>query len=401
MHKFIEQALNKLRAQLDEVDNTSLFNQKKVLDAFRKNRIALRHFAPSTGYGYDDVARDTLNSLYADVFCCEDAIVSPMIASGTHALTIAMFGLLRPGNTLLFATGTPYDTLNDVIFGVGNGSLKDYGIKCELVSLKNGKPDIEKIKSSCKLLKPDVVMIQRSRGYDMRPALSVKQIDEICAIAASNKAITLVDNCYGEFTETVEPTICADVIVGSLIKNPGGGIAPTGGYICGKKFAINMIEGRLTAPSIGREVGSYAGDYRPFYQGLFLSPHTVAQSIKTAMLFSEVFGSLGYETMPRTGEKYDDIICSIKFGDADKLIEFCRAVQSASPIDSFAAPEPWDMPGYNDKVIMAAGAFVQGSSIELSCDAPIRPPYIAYLQGGLTFEHGIIAIEECLKAIGY
>ncbi|MCH5162611.1 MAG: methionine gamma-lyase family protein [Clostridiales bacterium] len=399
MNKHIEIALEKLKPQFEKVEETSLFNQRKVLDAFRKNRVALRHFAPSTGYGYDDASRDTLNRLYADVFGAEDGIVSPMIASGTHALTIAMFGLLRPNSTLLFATGKPYDTLNDVIFGDGNGSLKDYGIKCELVPLKDGRPDLKTISKACAKFNPRVVMIQRSRGYDMRPALSVDDIKSICNIAAENNAMTLVDNCYGEFTEKTEPTACADVIVGSLIKNPGGGIAPTGGYICGKARAIQMIEGRLTAPSIGREVGSYAGDYRPFYQGLFLAPHTVAQSVKTAMLFSEVFSSLGYETLPKTGESYDDIICSIKFGDPDKLISFCRAVQSASPIDSFAAPEPWDMPGYNDKIIMAAGAFVQGASIELSCDAPIRPPYVAYLQGGLTFEHGIIALEECLKAI--
>ncbi|MDE7464716.1 MAG: methionine gamma-lyase family protein, partial [Clostridiales bacterium] len=296
MNKIIESALNKLRPQFNEVEDTALFNQRKVLDAFRKNRIALRHFAPSTGYGYDDVARDTLNTLYADVFSGEDAIVSPMIASGTHALTVAMFGLLRPGHTLLFATGPPYDTLNDVIFGDGNGSLKDYGIKCEIVPLKDGKPDLGAIERACGKLKPNVVMIQRSRGYDMRPALSVDTIEKICGIAKKCKAVTLVDNCYGEFTEKDEPTRCADVIVGSLIKNPGGGIAPTGGYICGKSAAIKMIEGRLTAPSIGREVGSYAGDYRPFYQGLFLAPNTVSQSIKTAMLFSEVFGSLGYET---------------------------------------------------------------------------------------------------------
>ncbi len=399
MNEIIRKAIEKLQPLFKDTDGIALKNQRKVLDAFRKNRIALRHFAPSTGYGYDDAARDTLNRLYADVFGGEDAIVSPMIASGTHALTIAMFGLLRPDNTLLFATGTPYDTLNDVIFGEGKGSLKDYGIKCEIVPLKDGRPDLAAIERACADIRPNVVMIQRSRGYDMRPALSVDIIKKICTVAKKHGAISLVDNCYGEFTEIEEPTVCADAIVGSLIKNPGGGIAPTGGYICGKTSAIEMIEGRLTAPSIGREVGSYAGDYRMFYQGLFLSPHTVAQSIKTAMLFSEVFGSLGYETMPKTGEQYDDIICSIKFGDADKLIGFCRAVQSASPIDSFAAPEPWDMPGYNDKVIMAAGAFVQGSSIELSCDAPIRPPYVAYLQGGLTFEHGIIALEECLKAV--
>ncbi len=400
--ELIDRSLKKLEGSFRGIDDIALFNQRKVLDAFIENRIALRHFSPTTGYGYDDTARDTLNKLFACVFGAEDAIVSPMIASGTHALTVAMFGLLRPRQTLLFATGTPYDTLNDVIFGEGIGSLKDFGIDCVTVPLnKNGAPDYTAIARACDELDPSVVMIQRSRGYEMRPALSVAQIEKISGIARRNgkTPFVLVDNCYGEFTDTTEPTFCADAVVGSLIKNHGGGIAPTGGYICGTKKAIAAIEGRLTSPSIGREVGSYAGDYRPFYQGLFLAPHTVAQSIKTAMLFSEAFSSLGYETMPKTGESYNDIICSVKFGDKDKLISFCRAVQSVSPIDSFALPEPWDMPGYNDRVIMAAGAFVQGASIELSCDAPIRPPFIAYLQGGLTFEHGRIALEKCLNEI--
>ncbi len=399
MNELIEKALDFLQPQFKKTDEIALFNQRKVLNAFIENRIALRHFAPTTGYGYDDVGRDTLNKLFADVFESKDAIVSPLITSGTHALTIALFGLLRPGQTLLFATGNPYDTLNDVIFKVGNGSLKDFGIDCVTVPLKDGKPDLDAIKKAERVHKPFVVMIQRSRGYEMRPALSVSTIEKITETAHAVGAKVLVDNCYGEFTEETEPSSFADAVVGSLIKNPGGGIAPTGGYICGTKEAIGMIEGRLTAPSIGREVGSYAGDYRLFYQGLFYAPHTVAQSIKTAMLFSEVLTRLGYNTMPKTGEAYDDIICSIQFGDKDKLIEFCRTIQSASPIDSFAAPEPWDMPGYNDQVIMAAGAFVQGASIELSCDAPIRPPYTAYLQGGLTFEHGIIALEKYLETL--
>lgn len=399
MHRLITSAIGELKDRFASIDDVALENQRKVLDAFIKNRIALRHFAPTTGYGYDDVGRDTLNRLFADVFGTEDAIASPLIASGTHALTVALFGLLRPNMTLLCATGKPYDTLNDVIFGDGIGSLKDFGVKCVIIPLSDGVPDMKAIARECNKLKPDVVMIQRSRGYDMRPALSVTQIGDIASVARSNcSARILLDNCYGEFVEKTEPT-AVDVLVGSLIKNPGGGIAPTGGYICGTKSAIADIEGRLTAPSIGREVGSYSGDYRPFYQGLFIAPHITAQSLKTAALFSYVFSSLGYDTLPKPEENYDDIICSIKFGDADKLIDFCRAVQSASPVDSFAAPEPWDMPGYNDKIIMAAGAFVQGASIELSCDAPIRPPYIAYLQGGLTFEHGILALEKCLAAL--
>lgn len=398
MHNLIKQAIKSLSDRFEIIDEISLENERKVLNAFIKNKIALRHFVPTSGYGYDDVGRDTLAKLYSDVFQTEDAIVSPLITSGTHALTIALFGLLRPDQTLLFVTGKPYDTLNDVIFGRGIGSLADFGVKCELVPLNNGKPDLKAIASAVERVKPSVVMIQRSRGYEMRPALSVAQIEEISKIVDRRACKILVDNCYGEFTEKLEPSV-ADVIVGSLIKNPGGGIAPSGGYICGTNDAVRQIEGRFTAPSIGREVGSYAGDYRPFYQGLFLAPHTTAQSIKTALLFSRVFSDLGYETMPEPSGNIDDIICSIKFGDADKIIAFCQTVQSVSPVDSFALPEPWDMPGYNDKIIMAAGAFVQGSSIELSCDAPIRPPYIAYLQGGLTFEHGILALENCLKTL--
>ncbi len=400
MNDLIKSAMTKLTERFDRIDKTAIVNQNKVLNAFIDNKVALRHFSPTSGYGYDDCARDTLNKLYAAVFGTEDAIVSPLIASGTHALTVALFGLLRPGQTLLCATGTPYDTLNNVIFGDGIGSLKDFGVRCEIVPLDiGGKPDINSIIAACKKFRPSVVAIQRSRGYEMRPALTAEQV---CGIAQSVReyvGYVMVDNCYGEFVDTVEPSDCVDALVGSLIKNPGGGLAPTGGYICGTSKAIQQIEGRFTAPSIGREVGSYSGDYRPFYQGLFTAPHTVAQSLKTALLFSQVFSDLGYMTMPSANDSLGDIICSIKFGDERKLIEFCKAVQSVSPIDSFAVPEPWDMPGYEDKVIMAAGAFVQGSSIELSCDAPIRPPYIAYLQGGLTFEHGIIALEKCLNAV--
>ncbi|MCH5154235.1 MAG: methionine gamma-lyase family protein [Clostridiales bacterium] len=399
MHRLIEQALNNLSESFKRVDTIALDNQKKVLDAFIKNRIALRHFAPTSGYGYDDVGRDTLNKMFADVFCTEDAIVSPLIASGTHALTIALFGLLRPGQTLLCATGKPYDTLNDVIFGDGIGSLKDFGVECAIVPLSGGLPDLEAIRAKISEVQPSVVALQRSRGYDMRPALSVAQLREITDMAHKAGCKVMVDNCYGEFTERTEPSF-ADVIVGSLIKNPGGGIAPTGGYICGSSCAIKQIEGRFTSPSIGREVGSYAGDYRLFYQGLFLAPHVTAQSIKTALLFTEVFSGLGYQTLPKSTDAVDDIICSVNFNDKQKLIDFCKTIQSVSPVDSFATPEPWDMPGYNDRVIMAAGAFVQGSSIELSCDAPIRPPYTAYFQGGLTFEHGILAVESCLKALG-
>lgn len=399
MDEFITKAMSALSEKFSLIDETAVCNQKKVLDAFVKNRIALRHFSPTTGYGYDDIGRDSLNKLYADVFKTQDAIVSPLIASGTHAITIALFGLLRPGDTLLCLTGNPYDTLHDVVFGNGIGSLRDFGINCEVIQLKDGCPDMQGIISAVKTKKPCAVLIQRSKGYEWRKALSVSEIDDICQAVRRYVKYIAVDNCYGEFVETIEPTAHADVVIGSLIKNPGGGIAPTGGYICGTKEAISLIEGRLTAPSIGREVGSYAADYRLFYQGLFLAPHVCAQSIKTALLFSKVLTELGYITMPSPEEPFNDIICSIKFNDRQKLIDFCKNIQSVSPVDSFAAPEPWAMPGYSDPVIMAAGAFVQGASIELSCDAPVKPPYIAYLQGGLTFEHGIIAIEKCIQSL--
>lgn len=272
MNKIIEKALKELTPQFAAIDDIALSNQRKVLDAFIENRIALRHFAPTSGYGYDDVGRDTLCKLYACVFGTEDAIVSPSIASGTHALTVALFGLLRPGDTLLSATGSPYDTLLDVIYKDGIGSLKDFGIGFEVVALRDGKPDLKAIEDRIRAIKPTVVTVQRSRGYEMRPALSVKQINDITCIAHEYNCKVLVDNCYGEFVETIEPS-SADLIVGSLIKNPGGGLAPTGGYIAGTRAAISMVEGRLTSPSIGREVGSYAGDYRPFYQGLFVAPH--------------------------------------------------------------------------------------------------------------------------------
>lgn len=399
MNKIIKNALDALSDRYKSVEETALHNQEKVLNAFIKNKIALRHFAPTTGYGYDDIGRDALCRVYADVFGTEDALVSPSIASGTHALTIALFGLLRPNQTLLYATGAPYDTLNDIIFGNNIGSLADFGIKCAIVPLSDGKPDLCAIERAIAKEKPSVVAVQRSRGYEMRPALTVKQIEQITAIAHKYDCKVMVDNCYGEFVEKTEP-YTADAIVGSLIKNIGGGIAPTGGYICGTKSAISCIEGRLTSPSVGREIGSYAGDYRLFYQGLFLSPHVVMQSIKTALLFSQVFSSLGYNAMPKISDKLGDIICSVELGCERKVIDFCKAIQNVSPVDSFASPEPWDMPGYTDKVIMAAGAFVQGASIELSCDAPIRPPYIAYFQGGLTAEHGIIALDRCLAALG-
>ena len=382
----------------DQIDEIALYNQYKVLNAFRDNSIGPRHFAQTTGYGYDDVARDTLYKLFADIFGAEKAIASPLIMSGTHALTLALFGLLRPNDLLLSMTGKPYDTLEDVISGKNIGSLADFGVRYDEIDYR--KISDETLKETLTKLNPKVVFFQRSRGYTDNKAIS---IDEFSKIFAKTKeilpnAIIVTDNCYGEFTDRLEPTqIGADVIVGSLIKNPGGGIAPTGGDVAGKGEYIDQIAGRFSSPSVGAEGGSYAGNYVPFYQGLFLAPRVTANAMKGAVLFSCAFSDLGYVTIPSFTEKPNDIICSINFNTAEELIAFCQGVQYASPIDSNVTPYPWDMPGYNHQVIMAAGTFMQGASIELSADAPIKEPYIAYSQGGLTYEHLKIALYEIIK----
>ncbi len=394
-------AQKKLGKAFDKIDEIATFNQLKVLEAFQYNSVGQRHFAQTNGYGYDDIGRDTLCKLFAQIFGAEKAIVSPLIVSGTHALTLALYGILRPGNEMLAITGSPYDTLKEVIIGEDNGSLKDFGIKYNQIQLNDGKIDINKVLSS---LNEDtkLIFIGRSRGYEWRNALSVEDI--AAAVKAirhfNNDICIMVDNCYGEFIEKIEPTqVGADIIVGSLIKNPGGGIAPTGGYICGKGQYIDKIASRVTSPSIGMEVGSYAYGYKDFYQGIFLAPHTVAQAIKGSMLVGQVYSDLGFETMPLPGEKCGDIIRSIKFDTQEQLIDFCRAIQEASPIDSNVVPFPWDMPGYDHQIIMAAGTFVAGASIELSADSPIKEPYIAYMQGGLTYEHVKIACMYCVEKL--
>lgn len=402
INEIIANAENDLIDSFSRIDDIALYNQNKVLEAFRKNRVALMHFAPTSGYGYDDIGRDTLCRLFADVFNCESALVSPLIANGTHAISAALFGVLRPGNILYSITGNPYDTLMDVIEGDNIGSLKDFGvefIKTELTN--NGKIDTAKVIETVKEKKPNVIFIQRSRGYSWRSALSVQEISEIVTqIKKINDLPVIVDNCYGEFTDTTEPTdFGADIAVGSLIKNPGGGLAPTGGYIAGKKVFTDLIAGRLTAPGIGMEVGSYAFGYQYFYQGLFMAPHIVAQALKASALFSRVFEIMGYETLPVYGEKQNDIITSIKFNTKEELISFCQTIQTFSPVDSHVLPEPWDMPGYKHQVIMAAGAFVQGASIEMSADAPIKKPFIAYFQGSLTYEHAKIVLNRILDKI--
>lgn len=397
----IENVKDQLKPQFAECDDIALYNQNKVLEAFRKNKIALRHFNATTGYGYDDAGRDTLNRLFADTFGAEDALVSPYFTTGTHTISTALFGLLRPGDTLLSISGAPYDTLIDVISGNNIGSLKDFGVDYRQVNLtENGKFDNIKIKDS--LQSPhSVIYIQRSRGYSFRNAFTVEDIENIIKfVRGFSSAPIIVDNCYGEFTQKKEPTeVGADLIMGSLIKNPGGGLAPTGGYIAGKADLIKQIAFHMTAPGVGSEVGSYAFGYRLFYQGFFMAPHITMQAVKSALTFSKVFRTLGYNAMPFDNTVMSDIICSIKFDSKEQLVSFIQSVQYVSPIDSFVTPYPWDMPGYADQVIMAAGAFVQGSSIELSADSPIKEPYVAYLQGGLTYEHALIAIKKCVQSI--
>lgn len=394
----IAQAEETLKDKFKSIDDIALYNQKKVLEAFREHKVATRHFAGTTGYGYDDIGRDTLCRIYARVLGAEEAIVSPNIVSGTHALTIALFSALRPGDEAVSVTGEPYDTLNDVIYGKNNGSLADYKIRFTVFDQSKKEDYLNYIQKR----QPKAVFIQRSRGYTSRNALSIDEIEriikEIKNISADS--ILIVDNCYGEFTEKREPTeVGADLIAGSLIKNAGGGLAPTGGYIAGKKSAVIQASYRLTSPSIGNEVGSYEAGYRSFYQGLFYAPHVTAQALKGCFLFAETMRSFGCLAKPEKDDYAGDIICSICFDSKEKLIAFVQAVQRSSPVDSYVTPEPWDMPGYENQVIMAAGCFVAGASIELSCDSPIKEPYIAYIQGGLSYEHIKIAVEECAKSL--
>ncbi|MGN0805245.1 MAG: aminotransferase class I/II-fold pyridoxal phosphate-dependent enzyme [Candidatus Coproplasma sp.] len=400
--EFIKECERSLTDKFSLVDEIAYFNQKKVLKAFNNNNIALRHFVGTSGYGYGDEGRDTLGKLYAEVFNTESGIVSPHLLSGTHSLSVALFGLLKRGDTVLCVSGMPYDTLRPVILGDNIGSLKDFGVDficCDLNS--DGKFDFEAIKSKLNL-NISMVYIQRSRGYELRDAFSCEEIGEVCSFirGLGFEGCIFVDNCYGEFVEEKEPTdVGADICVGSLIKNAGGGIAPTGGYIVGSDKYIQAIGRRLTAPSIGLEVGSYEAGYRYFYQGLFMAPHVVAQALKCSLLIGKAMTELGYKNYPSIDKIPYDITRCIEFDDADKMVNFIREVQYASPVDGFVTCEPWDMPGYEDKIIMAAGTFVSGASIELSADGPVKPPYIAYFQGGLTYEHGKYALERILDKI--
>ena len=401
--ELIASSEKKLSDVFGQIDETALYNQEKVLNAFKNNRVALRHFAGTTGYGYDDIGRDTLGKVFADAFSAESALVSPLFANGTHAISTVLYGLLRPGDILYSASGNPYDTLMDVISGKDAGSLKDFGIEFRKSDLtQNGKFDYDAIADFLRSHKPKIVFLQRSRGYSTRNAFGIRELSEVISFVKNiyKDTAVVVDNCYGEFVEKTEPLEAgADIIVGSLIKNPGGGLAPTGGYVAGKKSLVDLISYRLTCPGIGAEVGSYASTYQYFYQGFFVAPHVVAQALKAARLFCEVFSALGYSVVPRSDEQCGDIIASVNFNTADELIKFVQTVQTVSPVDSHVVPEPWDMPGYNHQVIMAAGTFVQGASIELSADSPIKAPYVAYFQGALTYEHAKIALKRCLETL--
>lgn len=397
--KLVSEAEESIKEQFKHIENICEINQLRVMKAFADNRVSDSHFVATTGYGYDDLGRDTLDRVYADIMGAEDALVRHNFISGTHTISTALFAVLRPNDILVSITGKPYDTLEEVI-GIqgeaGNGSLKDFGVKYVQIDLKHdGTPDLEQIKFTLTHMNVKAVTIQRSKGYGWRPTYSAKDIGALIEFVKeiSPETICIVDNCYGEFVETEEPTAYgADLIAGSLIKNPGGGLAPTGGYIAGKQKYVELCAYRLTSVGIGKEAGASLGFNRQMYQGLFMAPHVVSQALKAAVLCSAVFEKLGFEVDPTPNEIRHDIIQSIKFGDPDKVTAFCQGIQKGAPVDSFVTPEPWDMPGYSSQVIMAAGAFVQGASIELSADAPIKPPYIAYMQGGLTYESAKLGI---------
>lgn len=399
-----EKAMEQSEKAFKRIDSITEYNQQKVLAAFIDNKVSENHLGISTGYGYGDPGRETLDKVVAQVFGGEDAVMRHTFTCGTHTLATALFGILRPGDTMLCATGLPYDTIQPAI-GItgtpGQGSLKDLGVKYIQADLdENGEPDIEKIVS---LLDRSVKMvyIQRSRGYSLRPSLSVAKIGEIAkAVKAVSDAVIMVDNCYGEFVEETEPLqVGADLIAGSLIKNPGGGIAPCGGYIAGKKEYVELCTYRMTTPGLGREVGATLGQNRNLFMGFFSAPHVTGEALKTAEFTASLFNILGYDVTPKPGEVRADIIQSVLLKNEEALIAFCQGMQKGAPVDSYVTPEPWDMPGYDSKVIMAAGAFTLGSSIELSADAPLREPYAAWMQGGLNFHSGKTGVMLAAQAM--
>jgi len=400
----VREAETQIKEQFLKLDDIMAFNQYKVLDAFQKNRISDMHFAWQTGYGYNDPGREALENVYADIFCTEAALVRPTIVNGTHALTLTLAGILRPGDELIYCTGKPYDTLEEVIGirGENNGSLKDFGITYQQIELNpEGLIDFKALKEAI-TPKTKMVSLQRATGYGWRKAITTVQIAEWTAFVKriNSEIICMVDNCYGEFLDVVEPTqLGVDVMAGSLIKNPGGGLALTGGYIAGKQKLIEQVSYRMTSPGIGGECGLTFGQTRTMFQGLFLAPKTVNGAVKGAVLCSQVFSNLGYPVCPEPFSERSDIIQAIQLGTPEAVIAFCKGIQAAAPIDAHVDPLPWDMPGYEDQVIMAAGAFVQGSSIELSADAPIRPPYNVYFQGGLTYEHSKFGVIRALQEL--
>lgn len=398
-------ALLKAKGQFDRIDAITEFNQQKVLSAFIKYKVSESDLGVSTGYGYGDTGRDKLEQITALCMGAEDALIRHTFMSGTHTLTVALFGILRPSDRVLVLTGRPYDTITGV-FGIDektDGSLKDFGIEYNQIDLKSdGLPDIKAIKEELKSKKYKMAYIQRSRGYSLRPSLTVDMIGELVSAVreVSKDTVVMVDNCYGEFVETKEPCeVGADLVAGSLIKNMGGGIAPTGGYIAGKKKYVEMCANRMSAPGVGREIGATLGVNRELYMGLFAAPHTVGEALKTAVYSAALFSALGYKVSPEYNEYRADIIQSIVLGDSKTLIAFCKGMQSGAPVDSHLTPEPWDMPGYTDKVIMAAGSFTLGASIELSADAPLREPFAVWMQGGLNFHSAKAGVLLALKSM--
>lgn len=401
--EYIHNEEKELQLQFNNIDLLVEKNSLKVLEAFQKNNLSESHFSSTTGYGYNDIGRDTIEKIYSDIFNCEDALVRSQFISGSHALTVCLFALLRPNDILLSISGLPYDTLHEVI-GIkeNKSSLKSYGINYEQIDLVDNEFDYEQIEKILKSKKIKVIEIQRSKGYSTRKSITIESLERVITFIKniSPETIIMIDNCYCEFVSDKEPTeLGADIVVGSLIKNLGGGIAPNGAYIVGKKDLIELAAERLTVPGEGKEVGPTLGINKQILQGLFLAPSVVGSALKTAILTSKVLEDMGYQVEPRYNEKRADIVQNIIFGNRDDLIKYCVGIQKGSPIDSFAIPMPWDMPGYDDQVIMASGAFTQGSSIELSCDGPLRDPYIAYQQGGLTYEYGKLGLISAINEL--
>ncbi len=401
LDEIIKKSEKELEEEYKKIDKICEFNSNKVLNAFKKNKVSETHFSQTTGYGYGDIGRDTLENVYSDIFKSEDSLVRSQIISGSHALTVTLFGLLRPGDTMLSITGKPYDTLDEVI-GIkeNESSLKSFEINYKQIDLIDNEFDYEKIKETLQNNNIKLIEIQRSKGYSTRKSITISSLEKIIKYIKNidDKVIIMIDNCYCELVSTKEPVeIGADIVVGSLIKNLGGALAPNGGYITGKKNLIKLVSERLTLPGEGKEVGPTLGINKSLYQGLFMAPYIVSSSLKTAIFTSYVMEKLGYKVEPRYCDERADIVQNIEFNDAEKLIKYCQGIQMGSPIDSYVLPQPWDMPGYSDKIIMAAGTFTQGSSIELSCDGPLKPPFIAYQQGSMTYEYGKLGVIEAIK----